>query len=96
MALPRPRNTTPHSADADVATLHVERLREELVVLRNAIRAHRDERGHDRCWLDDDRLYGYLPEAIGADAELPPLPEFLENCQRFWASRQQGRCSKKL
>lgn len=74
--------------DDDIAQLSIDQLRRELVVLRNAIRLHRDEKGHDRCWVDDARLYGALPEKIGAVSELPHWPEFQTNCRRFWESRQ--------
>ena len=41
---------------------HIQALMEEVESLRSAIRLHRDEKGHDRCWLDDQRLYSILPE----------------------------------
>lgn len=56
--------------------------------LRNAIRVHRDERGHDRCWLDDQKLYQSLPEASPGDLNLPPKEEFIQNCHRYWEHRQ--------
>lgn len=59
----------------------------EIRRLRAAIRKHRDERGHDRCWLDDAQLYGVLGEPQ-PDTSLPPEPEFIENCRRFHALRQ--------
>jgi hypothetical protein len=56
--------------------------------LRNAIRKHRDERGHDRCWLDDQELYKALPEGLQGDSKLPPKEEFIKNCHRYWEHRQ--------
>ncbi|MBN8550766.1 MAG: hypothetical protein J0M12_15740 [Deltaproteobacteria bacterium] len=82
------RNSTQTEHDSDVAKMSDKQLREELVVLRNAVRLHRDEKGHDRCWVDDARLYGALPEKIGAVSQLPRWPEFQTNCRRFWESRQ--------
>ena len=32
--------------------------------LQSAVRRHRDERGDDRCWEDDERLYAALPEGL--------------------------------
>lgn len=52
--------------------------------LRDAIREHKDEKGHDRCWLDDQKL----PEASPGDLELPPREEFIQNCHRYWEHRQ--------
>ena len=55
-----------------------------------AIRAHRDARGDDRCWIDDLVLYAALPEGAPAP-ELLALhtpEEMLANCRRYLASRQ--------
>jgi hypothetical protein len=56
--------------------------------LENAIRTHRDARGDDRCWLDDQTLYAVLPEGAKSNTALPPEKTFLANCKRFWTSRQ--------
>lgn len=48
-----------------------------------AIRAHRDARGHNRCWLDDETLYraaGLTPTC----PELPPREEFLACCAAYY------------
>lgn len=58
-----------------------------------AIREHRDQKGHDRCWLDDQKLYSVLPEGGEYNSKLPPRLEFLKNCERFYDSRQ-GDCPK--
>lgn len=58
--------------------------------LREGIRAHRDQRGDDRCWLDDERLHALLPEGIPAltcmDFEL-----MYPNCKRFLQTRVHPR-----
>lgn len=54
---------------------------ELLRVTRNNIRRHRDLRGDNRCWLDDEELYATLPEGYK-----PPCRDAaveIENCQRF-------------
>ena len=84
------RNTQVTEHDKDVENMSTDQLREELVALRNAVRLHREERGHDRCWIDDGRLYGALPEQKGAVSQLPPWSEFQANCRRFWELRQCG------
>lgn len=63
------------------------RTEEELDALKAAIRRHRDEKGHDRCWEDDARLYAVLGEGE-ADGRLPPRDEFLRNCERFYELRR--------
>jgi hypothetical protein len=56
--------------------------------LANAIREHRDQKGDDRCWLDDVNLYAALADGRESDLRLPPEPEFLESCRRYWRQRQ--------
>lgn len=64
-------------------------LKIEVEKLRDGIRYHRDQKGDDRCWVDDLRLYEILPEgAEGLDTTLPPEDVFLDNCKRFCRSRQ--------
>ncbi len=51
-----------------------------------AIRKHRDQRGVDRCWLDDEELYNTLPEGYTSPGrevavELGLCEKFI-NCRR--------------
>ena len=73
----------------DLETMSLEELKEETKKLRAVIRYHRDQKGDDRCWVDDLRLYEMLPEgSVGYDSTLPTEEVFLENCKRFCRSRQ--------
>lgn len=57
----------------------------EVELLQAAIRTHRDQRGDDRCWLDDDTLYAVLPEGY-----TPPARDAcveLADCEKFIATR---------
>jgi hypothetical protein len=75
--------------DNDLEPMTAEEMKAEIIKLREAIRYHRDQKGDDRCWVDDLRLYEILPEgAVGYDPTLPPEDVFLENCKRFYKSRQ--------
>lgn len=56
--------------------------------LENGIRLHRDERGTNRCWLDDNRLYSLLAGESEAVTVLPEKHLFIKNCERFYDSRQ--------
>lgn len=57
--------------------------------LETAIRNHRDQKGDDRCWLDDLELYKILPEGVAdADLRLHCPKEMLENCKKYIKSRQ--------
>ena len=75
--------------DGDLYLLAQDGLIAEVMRLRAAIRQHRDEKGHGRCWLDDQTLYQILPEATEADLTLPPKEEFLTNCEIYWRTRQK-------
>ncbi len=72
--------------DEDVARMDAAALAAEVRRLRAGIRSHRDQRGDDRCWLDDEKLYGCMPEGIPARTALDP-ELMLPNCQRFIETR---------
>lgn len=76
-------------SDTDLDSMSIEELKLEAKKLRDSIRYHRDQKGDDRCWVDDLRLYEALPEgAVGHDSTLPTEEIFLTNCKRFCQSRQ--------
>lgn len=88
-----PKETTPVSM-ADALKAHIETCehhplndaRYRITVLEEAIREHRDQRGDDRCWQDDHKLYavlkdGWTPPKVDSAVEL-------ENCKRYIACRQ--------
>jgi hypothetical protein len=74
--------------DADLKQLNNDALVQEVMRLRDGIRYHRDQKGDDRCWVDDLRLYDLLPEKTGHDSTLPTREKFLANCARFHDTRQ--------
>ncbi|HLC45488.1 MAG TPA: hypothetical protein VJI67_01285 [archaeon] len=76
--------------DEDLQGKQAKELATEVLRLRTQIRKHRDQRGDDRCWLDDLELYSILPEKTKADLTLPPREKFLKSCARFWESRQEN------
>jgi len=59
-----------------------------IMELEDAIRAHRDARGDDRCWMDDEELYGILPEGYTAPERDCNIE--LENCKKFIATRHNN------
>lgn len=62
---------------------------ERVLQLETAIRNHRDQRGDDRCWIDDVELYALLPEGKGnSDLSLCHPDEMIENCKRYISARQ--------
>lgn len=74
--------------DEDIVEFDRDALLQEIMRLRSAIRYHRDQKGDDRCWLDDIKLYELLPETSSHELTLPPQEEFLSSCKRFWECRQ--------
>lgn len=59
---------------------------ERIEHLEAAIRTHRDARGDDRCWRDDEDLYKVLPEGY-----TPPVRDTsveLDLCRQYIACRQ--------
>lgn len=64
-------------------------LKNRIRELEEAIREHAAQRGDDRCWLDDLKLY----KLVGIE-EHPglglPEEQFLKNCKRYWNCQQTG------
>jgi hypothetical protein len=58
--------------------------------LIEAIRTHRNQRGNDRCWVDDIELYKVLPEGPPSEEELalPCKQKFLASCEKYYNFRQ--------
>ncbi len=59
-----------------------EQLIDELVRLRNAIRAHRDSTGHGLCW-HHPAMWALLPEKIEPHVMVPEWPQFMRGCIRY-------------
>ena len=76
--------------DSDLDSISHNNLIAEVLKLRKAIRNHRDQKGDDRCWMDDIELYKTLPEGV-ADADLSLLSDdqFKRNCDLFVKNRKR-------
>lgn len=61
-------------------------MREKYNALLAGVRRHRDERGDDRCWMDDEVLYRLLPE--GYDPPARDTSVEIQNCERFILCRR--------
>jgi len=75
--------------DRKIEKAQAEKAMAESEVLHAAIRKHRDYRGDDRCWMDDEELYAVLPEGY-APPERDTTVE-LKLCEKFIASRRNPR-----
>src|SRR5690606_32948778 len=62
-------------------------LRRKIAAIRAAIRHHRDEKGDDRCWLDDYFIWDFLPDSPGVPTTLPPGDEAMAACRAFYNLR---------
>lgn len=61
---------------------------EAIVERRATIRAHRDAKGDDRCWIDDHAVWAFTE---GAPVDAGPLPAFEEGmrrCREFYQHRR--------
>lgn len=61
---------------------------ENIKTLRDSIRYHRDQKGDDRCWVDDYRLWALLPDTPPKPTALPPFPEMMKRCGAFYRYRR--------
>lgn len=77
------------AATVDMAGHLVSQRGNRIEELETAIHKHRDQRGDDRCWMDDEDLYRVLPEGY----EPPERDTSVEigNCQRFIANRRNPK-----
>jgi len=76
--------------DDDLKTMTDAELRTEVIRLRTAIRAQRDQKGHDLCWYVPE-LWQVLPEKIQPKPEVPPWGEFMQHCATFRQSLDESK-----
>ncbi|MBY0358652.1 MAG: hypothetical protein K2W82_11670 [Candidatus Obscuribacterales bacterium] len=68
--------------DSDLQAMDMDSLRAEAQKLRDAIRAQRDQKGHDLCWYLPE-LWSVLPEKVQPQPEVPEWSEFIQHCAAF-------------
>jgi len=54
--------------------------------LEDAIKHHKDAKGHQSCWLNDKELYAVLGYLM-PDRELPTKEEFLAACEKYYSEQ---------
>ncbi len=74
--------------DADVKQMSDVELRAEVMKLRRAIRKHKRAEGNARCWHNDLKLYGALPEGTPPGRMTGDPRLLFRNC-RAYIRRQQ-------
>lgn len=68
--------------------LGVDDLRDLILERRLAIRTHRDQRGDDRCWLDDYVVWAMLEDSPCAPTVLPSFETGMQLCWQFYHWRR--------
>lgn len=59
-----------------------------LEALRAAIRNHRDQKGDDRCWIDDYSVWGLLNDTPAEPRALPNYETMMKKCSAFYEYRR--------
>ncbi|MEO8408213.1 MAG: hypothetical protein ABI476_07275 [Oxalobacteraceae bacterium] len=68
--------------DTDLENMSREQLIVEVQKLRQGIRAHRDNTGHQLCW-HHPALWSLLPEQSDPLPVVPDWPQFLQGCIKY-------------
>lgn len=79
------RAITPENVDIDLYAMSRTQLISAVMSLRTGTRDHRDQRGDDKCWMDDEKLYKLLPEGYTPPARDTAVE--LANCRKYICSR---------
>jgi len=68
-----------------------EDLRRAIVNTRNAIRAHRDAKGDDRCWLDDYLVWECIKGSFQSPLQPPLFEQGMDMCRAFYKLRNSSK-----
>ena len=60
----------------------------EIKKIRQAIRYHRDQKGDDRCWVDDYLIWKFLPDSSPEPTTPPPFEKAMGCCRSFYDNRR--------
>ena len=61
-------------------------MRSQIIEFRQVIRYHRDQKGDDRCWVDDYKVWNLLAETRQV-LRLPMYDEGMRKCRLFFKYR---------
>lgn len=75
--------------DHDIKELTLEQSQTKLQEWRDLIRWWSDQRGDDRCWLDDIKIMKAILPHGTVDFKLPCWEKFGPSCKKFWETRQE-------
>lgn len=63
-------------------------LQETIASARAAIRYHRDQKGDNRCWVDDYLVWKFLPDSAPEPTVPPPFEQAMGCCKSFYTKRR--------
>lgn len=84
------KSQVPPGAEPQATVRPLSFVESENIRLKEAIRKHRDQKGDDRCWMDDQELYAELRDGNLGDNTVGDQSAMLRNCQRFVELRCKG------
>ena len=76
--------------DEDLEKMNRDQLIQEVLKLRDAIRAHRDSSGHELCW-HHPKLWSQLPEQTDPKILVPDWPVFMRGCIKYRTSLDEQK-----
>lgn len=71
--------------------MHIESYAERLSRIKQfrcEIRWHRDQKGDDRCWIDDFRVWQLLEDSPSEPMHLPLYESMMARCEAFYIHRR--------
>lgn len=71
-----------------LAKMSPDELREAIAERRAIIRAHRDAKMDDRCWLDDYLVWDMVEGPPADISAPPPMEEAMQRCREFYKHRR--------
>jgi hypothetical protein len=75
--------------DEDLKGKTQEELINEIILLRNGIRKHKNSQGHDLCWYHPE-LWDLLPEKYEVKCNVPSWCDFISNCAAYRKSLDEN------
>lgn len=67
------------------------RLAAAILQMRESVKRHRDAKGHERCWENDEELWTEVLGAGTVDRQVPARAEFLARCEAYHEDQTKKR-----
>jgi hypothetical protein len=63
-------------------------IKRDIIAIRQATRYHRDQKGDDRCWVDDYLVWKFLPDTPPEPTRPPSFEQAMGCCRSFYDNRR--------